>query len=252
MTASSGKTSTETMAVSAPTYVLEESISSQKLWRKTAGNRPPQPVEERAYFEEIWAHNFLQSQVNYHAPLEVLVASSPISMSPYADVGFGDSNDVGNNYITVGHYHNPTVFGGAGGDLKRANKYVEVAAAEASLAQRSMCNNNINSANKKIQSSGEGTLSVLIKGDNIFGTTVSKSFARADRSGRIDTISISIASYRVVQVSRRSCLNLYFSTILILAVFLKLVKKVWQVCTISCGLSRRKFSKHCGSMEALF
>jgi len=195
----SESTEQETMAVSAPTYVLEESISSQKLWRKTAGNRPPQPVEERAYFEEIWAHNFLQSQVNYHAPLEVLVASSPISMSPYADVGFGDSNDVGNNYITVGHYHNPTVFGGAGGDLKRANKYVEVAAAEASLAQRSMCNNNINSANKKIQSSGEGTLSVLIKGDNIFGTTVSKSFARADRSGRIDTISISIASYRVVQ-----------------------------------------------------
>jgi len=31
-------TETTTMAVSAPTYVLEESISSQKLWKQTAGN----------------------------------------------------------------------------------------------------------------------------------------------------------------------------------------------------------------------
>jgi len=29
---------TASMAVSAPNYVLEESISSQKLWRHTAGN----------------------------------------------------------------------------------------------------------------------------------------------------------------------------------------------------------------------
>ena len=50
------------MAVTAPTYVLEESLSSQKLWKNTAGNRPPQPVEERAFFEKMWAQNFARSQ----------------------------------------------------------------------------------------------------------------------------------------------------------------------------------------------
>jgi hypothetical protein len=38
-------------AVTAPNYVLEESLSDQFLWKNTAGNRPPQPVEERAFFE---------------------------------------------------------------------------------------------------------------------------------------------------------------------------------------------------------
>ena len=53
------------MAVTAPTYVLEESISSQKLWKHTAGTRPPQPADERAFFEKIWAQNFQRSQVDY-------------------------------------------------------------------------------------------------------------------------------------------------------------------------------------------
>lgn len=39
------------MAVTAPTYVLEESLSNQKLWKHTAGNRPPQPLEERGTFQ---------------------------------------------------------------------------------------------------------------------------------------------------------------------------------------------------------
>jgi hypothetical protein len=219
---------TGTMAVSAPNYVLEQSISTQRLWRKTAGNRPPQPIEERAYFEEIWAQNFLQSQVSYHAPLEVLVAQSPISMSPYADVGFGDApgdgdatchqDPYGNMYNVVGHFHNPTVFGGGAGQKsdwrgghKNRQKASEVDAAEATIAQRSRNANrgnggggtNEDDKSLKSDSQGEGTLRVLIKGDNIFGTTVSKSFARGPRdvTGRIDTVSISIASYRVVQVS---------------------------------------------------
>lgn len=76
------------MAVTAPTYVLEESLSSQKLWKNTAGTRPPQPVEERAFYEKMWAQNFAKSNVNYGMPAEVLTAASPISLSPFADGNF--------------------------------------------------------------------------------------------------------------------------------------------------------------------
>ena len=72
-------------AVTAPTYVLEESLSSQHLWKLTAGNRPPQPAEERAFYEKIWAQNFLRSNALYEMPVEVLTATSPISLSPFAD-----------------------------------------------------------------------------------------------------------------------------------------------------------------------
>jgi hypothetical protein len=47
-------------------------------------------------------------------------------------------------------------------------------------------------------------MTVLVRGDNVFGTTVSKSFAMASEKGGpiegIDTVNISIASYRVVEV----------------------------------------------------
>jgi hypothetical protein len=78
------------MAVTAPTYVLEESLSSQKLWKVSAGTRPPQPVEERAFYEKMWAQNFSKSQVKYGIPVEVLTATSPISLSPFADGNFGN------------------------------------------------------------------------------------------------------------------------------------------------------------------
>jgi hypothetical protein len=51
-----------------------------------------------------------------------------------------------------------------------------------------------------------GDLIVYAKGDNVFGTTVSKSFARPSINGQlasgVDTVNISIASYRVVEVRR--------------------------------------------------
>jgi hypothetical protein len=60
--------------------------------------------------------------------------------------------------------------------------------------------------NKKVKNAnGENDMTVLVRGDNVFGTTVSKSFPRVNDKGDqvdgIDTVSISIASYRVVEVS---------------------------------------------------
>ena len=86
------------MAVTAPTYVLEESMSSQKLWKQTAGNRPPQPVEERAFFEQVWSQNFSRSKVKYEIPVEVLTASTPIAISPFNDDGFGHDQSNISNY----------------------------------------------------------------------------------------------------------------------------------------------------------
>jgi hypothetical protein len=48
-----------------------------------------------------------------------------------------------------------------------------------------------------------GDLTIMVRGDNAFGTTVSKSFARPNERGGpiqgVDTVNISIASYRVVE-----------------------------------------------------
>lgn len=90
------------MAVTAPTYVLEESRSSQLLWKDSAGRRPPQPLEERAFYEKMWAQNFAKSQVNYQMPVEVLTATTPISLSPFAegpmDIPPLEENFDGGNY----------------------------------------------------------------------------------------------------------------------------------------------------------
>ena len=223
------------MAVTAPIYVLEENLSSQKLWKQTAGNRPPQPVEERAFFEQMWAQNFARSNVKYEIPVVVLTASTPISISPFND-GFGSDGPGGpgdlSNYnlaapfiVTLGDHPTPPASG----------KAAEADVAEATLIHKL---NNSNGAvemyfdpnrpkdynlktlgphhhhhtlvNKKIKGDGneEDDLTVVVRGDNVFGTTVSKSFPRADAYGGsidgVDTVSVSIASYRVVEV--RHCM----------------------------------------------
>jgi hypothetical protein len=180
-------------AVTAPNYVLEESLSSQRLWKESAGQRPPQPVEERAFYEKMWAQNFARSQVDYKMPVDVLTAASPISLNPFAD-GTEDDN--------LGGYTNTIpqdAVGVASGDV-----------AEAALVHRmndDMLLHNYTSVKKEVKdSAGEGNLTVLMRGDNVFGTTVSKSFARTNEAGDVIagvyTINISIASYRVVESAK--------------------------------------------------
>ncbi|KAL7553395.1 hypothetical protein ACHAWF_016676 [Thalassiosira exigua] len=223
-----------TMAVTAPTYVLEESLSSQKLWKHTAGNRPPQPVEERAFFEQVWAQNFTRSKVKYEIPVEVLTASTPISISPFNDDGFGED---GAQHANISNYNLAAPF-----NMKSGDEHAGVAdpasvkAAQADVAEATL-NQHLNSSsvemyfdpnrpkdynlktlgphhhhhtlvNKKVKGAGEELdLTVLVRGDNVFGTTVSKSFPRHDEKGEpvdgIDTVSVSIASYRVVESKRR-------------------------------------------------
>jgi len=142
--------------LTAPTYVLEESLSSQKLWKQSAGQRPPQPVEERAFYEKMWAQNFARSQVNYGMPSEVLTATSPISLNPFADGNFdGDGAD----YAVA-----PTK--NDGGDV-----------AEGMLMHRMNEDRSMLPAttvvNKKVKTE-EGDLTVLVRGDNVFGKTMIK------------------------------------------------------------------------------
>ncbi len=203
-----------TGAVTAPIYVLEESPSTQKLWKDTAGNRPPQPVEERAFFEKMWAQNFVKSQVIYQMPVEVLTATSPISLSPFADGNFpedtrGVSNDDPTEYSSYPKKSND--------DSENGNS--SHVSAEATIVYRMNNNagyygpsrsNNLKSlgphhhhhtlVNKRVLCDEDGELVVVVRGDNVFGTTVSKSFALQGDFPGADTVSISIASYRVVEV----------------------------------------------------
>jgi hypothetical protein len=181
------------MAVTAPNYVLGESLSTQFLWKESAGQRPPQPYEERAFFEKMWAQNFLRSQVNYGMPVEVLTAASPISLNPYADGNFEGACTDDHCYVNT---------------VSPENCATATEVTEAALVHRMNGNPSqvLTVINKKVKgSAGEGDLTVLIKGDNVFGTTVSKSFARTTEMGGIagvDTVNISIASYRVVANNR--------------------------------------------------
>ena len=209
------------MAVTAPQYVLEESLSNQKLWRVTAGNRPPQPVEERDFYEKIWAQNFIKSQVSYDMPVEVLTATSPIPLSPFSEGTFGDEVSLSNyniaNTFNPGKTH--TIGGVTNFSVGEslipivAIKEAEAAAAEASLrisGTAGAANYYKTKAfgphhpqhtlvNKKVKNSAsDGDLTVVVRGDNIFGTTVSKSFLRPFGVSIVDTVSISVASYRVV------------------------------------------------------
>jgi hypothetical protein len=205
------------MAVTAPNYVLEESLSSQRLWKDTAGNRPPQPLEERAFFEKMWAQNFARSQVEYRMPVEVLTATTPISMSPFADGNFDTSKELSNYTINAADGGNPQQVGGVSGGAPKQD------VAEAALVSRLndpargshssgsgisgpyFHPHNHEVVNRKIKgSNSDEDLTILIKGDNVFGTTVSKSFARPGVNGGpiagVDTVNISIASYRVIEV----------------------------------------------------
>jgi len=194
------------MAVTAPHYVLEESLSTQLLWKYTAGNRPPQPVEERAFYEKMWAQNFVRSNVNYQMPVDVLTAASPISLSPFADGNFDEN--------------------GAGGELSNYNlAYCEADGSKttADVAEATLMSRmhdpakgkdfhhqnlephvNRSIVNQKVKEDGsDDVLTVLVRGDNVFGTTVSKSFPYTIDGGStiqgVDTVNISVASYRVVE-----------------------------------------------------
>lgn len=196
------ETDAAAMAVTAPTYVLEESLSSQRLWKDTAGQRPPQPVEERAFFEKMWAQNFARSQVEYRMPVEVLTATTPISLNPFADGNFDAQGGPGNS---LSNYN----LADSSADTEAKKKQHPSDMAEAALMRKlyEPARGEVGegeSHNAKVTMTCDGdTLTVLVKGDNVFGTTVSKSFVRPSDNGGptrgVDTVNISVASYRVVE-----------------------------------------------------
>jgi len=221
------------MSATAPSYVLEELMSSPKLWKQTTASRPPQPVEERHFFEQVWAQNFVRSKVKYEIPVEVLTASTTIVISPFHDDGFGDDDDApGNNLsdynlaapfnMNPGDEHpaDPAYGKPPPADAAKAtlNQHLRNGAVEMYFDPNRPKEHNLQNlgphqhhhtlVNKKVKGAGEeNDLTVLMRGDNVFGTTVSKSFPRTNDRGvpidGMDTVSISIASYRVVESKKR-------------------------------------------------
>merc|ERR1712238_109454 len=220
-------------AVTAPTYVLEESLSSQALWNDTAGHRPPQPVDERVFYERLMSQNFQRSNVNYGIPHDVLTANSQLSLSQFSDIDYVNHGGVVMPSGPVGARRpgDPSplgsplgAIGGGTDDSAAEEKLMEEKAA---LVHRWAQDGRMIQKHRKTPAQketiaavvpsdgGAGTttalpstvvkgrpkneLSIVMKGDNVFGTTVSKSFAAGgDLPGAADTVSISIASYRVV------------------------------------------------------
>lgn len=212
-------------AVTAPTYVLEESRSSQNLWKHTAGNRPPQPAEERAFYEKIWAENFSKSQVHYEMPPEVLMSTTPISLSAFAD-GRDDGAGVSADYAVLGHENVVGVGRGGGGPM--ASKTIGGIGGSSSIGPSRMLGAAGAAQHYHLAKTGDsslgphhphhtmvnrtihekdGDLLIVCKGDNVFGTTVSKSFETVVGSGskrRTESVSVSVsvASYRVVECQK--------------------------------------------------
>ena len=119
--------------------------------------------------------------------------------------------------------------------------------------------------NKTVKGGSNEDLKVLIKGDNVFGTTVSKSFDRVNSNGNreVDTVNISVASYRVVEVRLLLALymivmNGYFIQESLTALFITRfvptisVQEIWQVRTIPRDLPRGRYPRHNWSLEAIF
>jgi len=220
-------------AVTAPTYVLEESLSSQALWNDTAGHRPPQPVDERVFYERLMSQNFQRSNVDYGVSHDVLTANSQLSLSQFSDIDYVNHGGVVMPSGPVGARRpgDPSPLGsplgaiGGGTDDSAAEEKLmeEKAALVHRWAQdgRMIQKHRKTPAQKEtttavvLSDGGAGTttalpstvvkgrpkneFSIVMKGDNVFGTTVSKSFAAGgDLPGAADTVSISIASYRVV------------------------------------------------------
>ena len=198
------------MTVTAPNYVLEESLSSQRLWKDSSRTRPPHSVEERPYFENLWSDNFAQSSDNYQMPGDVLTVSSPISLCPFAGGGLIDSvspnSDDGYSHFPTGAF-NANNFGVIKNKSSQ-DKDAKADTVEATLKHLNTCRlkpggDIVSAADPNYYSSGMGLLgphqhkhakvnkknvatgengeeekfTVLFKGDNVFGTTVSKSFA---------------------------------------------------------------------------
>jgi len=225
------------MAVTAPTYVLEESRSSQRLWKDSAGRRPPQPVEERAFYEQMWSQNFAKSQVNYQMPAEVLTATTPISLSPFAEGGAMEVSPAadaaeGGNYQYNMNVQGPTDThnmmmmpssgvngdGADGDDTNRTGGGLKEAPRQAPPSVLPPTHHQ-HIINKTAKTDDGEEMRILVRGDNVFGTTVSKSFALSDEKRgpitNVVTVNISIASYRVVEVR----LGLEMSPCLVLAYF---------------------------------
>jgi len=192
------------MAVTAPMYVLEDSPSCQTLWRDTAGTRPPQPIEERSFYESMWVQNFERSHVKYHMPGDVLTATTPISLSPFADGNFAN---VGNTTGPPHHHEGDTSY-------SVPTDKTQIPGENFSSATGGVGANNGRSlgpydhhhtvVNKTVKDHETGDeLTVLVKGDNVFGTTVSKSFlTNGNMPGPVESVSISVGSYRVVESKR--------------------------------------------------
>jgi hypothetical protein len=141
--------------------------------------------------------------VDYQIPADVLVAPTSFSLNPFADGNDFDTNSYSGQQDTVAHSETDTV-GSIVTQADRIGFYGGNSTKARNVDDFGPYDHHHTTVNKKVKEDGtDDELTVVVKGDNVFGTTVSKSFSKADekKGKKVVTVSISVASYRVVQVS---------------------------------------------------
>ena len=235
------------MTIEPPNEVLEESLSAQELWRNTAGTRPPQPPEDRAHYEMLWRQNFILSNVDYPVPVEVLMKGTPTSSSAFEDNHFAaDSREL-------------SYYGNLATDYIATDAEVTEAIERLYGSRERPQSTPYDVVNKQVYCTGsKEALTVLIKGYNAFGTTFIRKFDWVNSLGNreADTVAISIASYRVVEVRTTSIVvSTRFGFGWIISNECRLyyiVQEEGQVRPISCNLPQRRDRRYDWCLEAIF
>jgi len=129
-------------------------------------------------------------------PVDVLTATTPISLSPFADGNFtnegntsGEERDTNYSVEPNDVQNGGTLSGGLGSARTNNGRVLGPYVHHHTLV------------NKTVKDHDTGDqLTVLVKGDNVFGTTASKSFlTNGSMPGSVESVTISVGSYRVVE-----------------------------------------------------
>ena len=204
-----------------PEYVLEDTLSFQALWHRTAGTRPVQPPAERRRFELMWEQNFKESKVDYDALtaqpslkaklLRRLTASFQ-SISNLANVS-STSHSSGNSMALAAN--NSEVSEGEGGRRRSGDVIAQSGSSGSKENHNSYILGDGNGVARKqhqqhpqqlfsvaTSSVRAGRAELLLREQSPFGTSVTKSW-QCECCGELTSIMIRIPKFQIVRTGDR-------------------------------------------------
>jgi hypothetical protein len=173
-----------------PEYILSSSPQTQKLYAATAGRRSAQPPAERETIEKIYADNFRKSKVEYNESLNHLCIGS-------LESGHGEDED--HQAPPPSMYRPDTLRLQTAGEQAKENFAVLSAHAgkPGFIALKRARSNDF----KVVFADSSAAETVLYKGQNLYGTTVRKSFPHKNK---MESVTVGISSYQVVTTKKET------------------------------------------------